>query len=113
MEQETGQPPATAGSAAGAFDIEHLARLARIELGDAEKARLAAELETVVRHFDALKRVDVTGVEPSAHAFPVFCGPRDDTADAAGLLDAGALGEIAPVFRDGQVLVPRVVDDGG
>jgi aspartyl-tRNA(Asn)/glutamyl-tRNA(Gln) amidotransferase subunit C len=96
-----------------AIDIDHLAKLARIALSDSEKQRFAGELVTVVRYFGELQGVDTEGVEPSAHAFPVFNVLREDTADTAGILDAAALEKIAPAFREEQVLVPRVVDDEG
>jgi aspartyl-tRNA(Asn)/glutamyl-tRNA(Gln) amidotransferase subunit C len=93
------------------INIDHLAKLARIALGDAEKARLAGELGLILDYFEQLKSVDVSGVEPSAHAFPVYNILRDDTPGPT--LGADALRRIAPEFRDDCVVVPRVVDDEG
>jgi aspartyl-tRNA(Asn)/glutamyl-tRNA(Gln) amidotransferase subunit C len=103
--------PAASGAQAAALDIEHIAKLARLALGEDEKRHLASQLAGVVRHFDELKSVNVDGVEPSAHAFPVFNVLREDTPGP--LLDTEALARLAPAFRDGQVAVPRVVDDAG
>ncbi|MDR1816755.1 MAG: Asp-tRNA(Asn)/Glu-tRNA(Gln) amidotransferase subunit GatC [Puniceicoccales bacterium] len=95
------------------LDIEYLSKLARIALTETEKTRLAGELGAVIGYFDELAGIATDGVEPSAHAFPVHSVLREDAADAATMLDAAALEAVAPAFRDGQVLVPRVVDDAG
>jgi aspartyl-tRNA(Asn)/glutamyl-tRNA(Gln) amidotransferase subunit C len=44
-------------------DIEHIARLARLELNDTEKSQYATELSQVFEFFDMLNEVDVSGVE--------------------------------------------------
>lgn len=88
--------------------MEHIAKLARIALSEREKTRFSRELGAILNYFDILKSVNVDGVEPSAHAFPVYNVLRDDTT--APMLDTAALQRIAPAFHDDQVLVPRVVD---
>jgi aspartyl-tRNA(Asn)/glutamyl-tRNA(Gln) amidotransferase subunit C len=93
------------------IDIDHLAKLARIALSDAEKTRLTGELGVILDYFKKLETADVAGVEPSAHAFPVFNVLREDAPGP--VLDTAALAGIAPAFRDDQVVVPRVVDDEG
>lgn len=89
--------------------MEHIANLARIALTAEEKTRFSRELGAILDYFDILKSVNVDGVEPSAHAFPVYNVLRDDAS--APTLDTAALQRIAPAFRDDQILVPRVVDD--
>lgn len=93
------------------IDMNHLAKLARIALSEEEKARFGRELSVILDYFDQLKAVNVGGVEPSSHAFPVYNILRDDTPGPT--LDIAALQRIAPAFRDEQVVVPRVVDDEG
>ncbi|MDR2862828.1 MAG: Asp-tRNA(Asn)/Glu-tRNA(Gln) amidotransferase subunit GatC [Puniceicoccales bacterium] len=93
------------------IDINHLAKLARIALSDEEKIRFAHELGGILSYFEQLKQVNVEGVAPSAHAFPVYDMLRED--EAGPLLDTDALQRIAPAFRDAQVVVPRIVDDEG
>lgn len=91
--------------------MDHLAKLARIALTEDEKARFGVQLGDIVRYFDQLNTVNVEGVEPSAHAFPVHNVLRPDATGPT--LEVGALERIAPAFRDGQVVVPRIVDDEG
>ena len=93
------------------IDMDHLTKLARIALSEEEKARFGGELGTILNYFDQLKSVDVSGVEPSAHAFPVYNVLREDVPGPS--LDVEMLLRIAPQSRDRQVVVPRVVDDEG
>lgn len=90
------------------IDIDHLANLARIALTPEEKARFASQLGDVLGYIEQLKSVDVSGVEPTAHATPVFNVLQDDIA-RPGLSVEDALRN-APARRDQGVLVPRVVE---
>lgn len=47
-------------------EVEHIAKLARIELKDKEKEKLAQEMSAILGYIDKLNEVDVTGVEPTA-----------------------------------------------
>lgn len=46
--------------------LEHLAKLARIELSAAEKERLAKDLSNILDHFSELQTLDTSLVEPAA-----------------------------------------------
>ena len=96
-------------SAPDDFNIDYVARLARIELGAEEKARYAAQLGDVIRYFEQLKAVDVSGVEPTAHAFDLFNVWQPDVPGAQ-LTPEQALGNV-PAQRHQQVVVPKVIDE--
>jgi aspartyl-tRNA(Asn)/glutamyl-tRNA(Gln) amidotransferase subunit C len=51
-----------------AFDVRYTAQLARLNLSDEEVAKFQAQLSQVLEYVEKLKQVDVTGVEPTAHA---------------------------------------------
>jgi len=91
------------------IDIAHVAALARIELSDAEKQKFAGDFQTILGFFEKLNAVDVSALEPCAHAFPVFNVLRDDVPTET--LPTDALLKNAPAARDDQIVVPRVVDD--
>ena len=59
-------------AAAPDLDVRYVARLARLELSDAEVAQYQAQLSDVLKFVEALRQVDVSDVEPTAHASPVF-----------------------------------------
>ena len=90
------------------LDIDYVANLARITLGPAEKEKFSRQLGDILHYVDKLKQVDVSGVEPMAHASPVFNVWAADTA-RAGLPVEAALHN-APARRDNQVVVPKVVE---
>lgn len=89
-------------------DVARLALLARLELHEEEKARLATELGRIVGYVDELAAVDVTGVEPMTHAVPTTLTLRPDVAqeEVAGRRAlAGSAG-----YDDGLVRVPKIVE---
>ena len=57
---------------APAFNLEYVANLARLALSAAEQRKIAQQLGDILQYVEKLKQVDVTGVEPMAHAAPVF-----------------------------------------
>ena len=90
------------------LNIDRIANLARIALTPEEKTKFAAQLTDVLANIEKLKQVDVTGVEPTAHAFPVYNVWADDVAQA-GLSVDDALRN-APAKRDNMIVVPKVVE---
>jgi aspartyl-tRNA(Asn)/glutamyl-tRNA(Gln) amidotransferase subunit C len=59
-------------------DVEHVARLARLSLSEAEKELYAVQLSRIIENFNELSAVDTTGIEPMAHVLPVVNVLRDD-----------------------------------
>jgi aspartyl-tRNA(Asn)/glutamyl-tRNA(Gln) amidotransferase subunit C len=90
------------------LNIDHVANLARLALTPEEKAKFSAQLTDVLAYIEQLKKVDVTGVEPTAHAFPVYNVWADDVAQP-GLSVEAAL-KNAPAQRNNMVAVPKVVE---
>ncbi len=95
-------------SSASDLDIDHVAKLARLALTAEEKAKFSQQLGDVLHHIEQLAKVDVTGVEPTAHAFPIVNVWADDVAQA-GLTVEAALRN-APAQRDNMIVVPKVVE---
>jgi aspartyl-tRNA(Asn)/glutamyl-tRNA(Gln) amidotransferase subunit C len=94
--------------AAPDLDIDHVAKLARLALTPEEKAKFARQLGEVLHHIEQLAKVDVTGVEPTAHAFPIVNVWAEDIA-RPGLSVEAALRN-APAQRDHLIVVPKVVE---
>lgn len=92
----------------GDFDIDHVATLARIALTTDEKAKFASQLGDVLAYIAQLKEVDVSGVEATAHAFPVVNVWADDVPQP-GLPVEAAL-QNAPARQGALFVVPQVVD---
>jgi aspartyl-tRNA(Asn)/glutamyl-tRNA(Gln) amidotransferase subunit C len=90
------------------LDIDHVAKLARLALTAGEKAEYARQLGDVLHHIEQLAKVDVSNVEPTAHAFAVHNVWADDIAQP-GLPVEAALRN-APAQRDHMIVVPKVVE---
>jgi aspartyl-tRNA(Asn)/glutamyl-tRNA(Gln) amidotransferase subunit C len=56
----------------------HVAKLARLALSDAHLEKLATQLESILEYVNQIGRVDVSGVEPMAHALPLHNVLRAD-----------------------------------
>lgn len=95
-------------SSAPNLDLEHVAKLARLALTPAEKEQFSQQLGDVLQHIEQLAKVDVTGIEPTAHAFPVVNVWAEDVA-RPGLPVEAALRN-APAQRDHLIVVPKVVE---
>ena len=95
-------------SSAPQLNIDHIAKLARLALTPGEKATFSQQLGDVLHHIEQLSKVDVSGVEPTAHAFAVTNVWGDDVA-RPGLPVDQALRN-APAQRDNMIVVPKVVE---
>ena len=91
------------------IDVRYVANLARLELTDEEVATFQPQLEAILRHVESLSQLDVSGIEPTAHAGAVFGKMRDDRPHAS--LTAAAVLQNAPDHAQGQIRVPTVVTD--
>ena len=91
------------------IDIDYVANLARLDLSDEEKLKFGSQLKDILGYFEKLNTIDVEGVEPMAHAHEVSNVWRE--GDVPGkTFDPQVLSEMAPEFRDNQVVVPKVVE---
>ena len=90
------------------FDIKYIAHLARLSLTAEEEQKLSAQLSSVLSYIEKLKEVDVSGVEPTAHAFPLVNVTRPDEIKPS-LSNEDALRN-APAHSNGLFIVPKIVE---
>ena len=90
------------------FDIKYVAHLARISLTPAEEEKIGGQLKNVLEYIEKLKELDVTDVEPTAHAVPLTNVTRPDVVTGS-LPQAEALRN-APARANGLFLVPKIVE---
>jgi aspartyl-tRNA(Asn)/glutamyl-tRNA(Gln) amidotransferase subunit C len=89
-------------------DVQHVARLARLGLEDAEIDRLASELDHILGAMQALAQLDTSAIPPTAQVIPLRNVMRDDAARPS--LPVDEILRNAPATRDGYFLVPPVLD---
>ena len=93
---------------AGEIDVKYVAHLARLSLTPEEEQTLSAQLGSILGYIEKLKEVDVTGVEPTAHAFPLVNVTRPDETRPS-ISNEDAL-QNAPSKANGLFIVPKIVE---
>lgn len=59
-------------------EVEHVARLARLDLAPEEKERMRSQLDAILTYIDKLRQLPTEGVEPTSHAIPIVNVMRED-----------------------------------
>jgi len=90
------------------FDVKYVAHLARISLSPDEEQKLGAQLGNILGYIEKLKELDVSQVEPTAHAVPLINVTRPDEIRPS-LPTEEALRN-APAQANGLFLVPKIVE---
>lgn len=88
--------------------VEHVARLARLGLAEAEKGELTHQLNRILEHVAVLNRLDTEGVEPTFHVLDLKNVLRIDQPGES-LRREGALAN-APEAQDGCFKVPKITE---
>jgi len=79
-------------------EVEHVARLAHLELSEDEKERMVRDLNRILDYVECLEGVDVAGIDP-ASSLSVETPLREDRV--SGCLDPGvAIGGAPAADRD-------------
>jgi len=94
--------------ATGEIDVKYVAHLARISLSPAEEQKLGAQIGGILGYIEKLKQLDVSQVEPTAHAVPLINVTRPDEIRPS-LPTEEALRN-APAQANGLFLVPKIVE---
>jgi aspartyl-tRNA(Asn)/glutamyl-tRNA(Gln) amidotransferase subunit C len=90
------------------IDVKYVAHLARLSLSPDEEQKIGAQLSNILGYIEKLKEVDVTGVEPTAHAFPLINVTRPDEVRPS-ISHEEALRN-APAQANGLFIVPKIVE---
>ena len=92
------------------IDIEHVAKLARLELTDDEKTTLRDQLGVILEHAAAVSSVATDDVPPAASAIPRANVFREDSPEPS-ITHEAALAN-APAHADGRFMVPKIAETG-
>jgi aspartyl-tRNA(Asn)/glutamyl-tRNA(Gln) amidotransferase subunit C len=90
-------------------EVEHVARLARLDLSPEEKERMRSQLDAILTYIDKLRQLPTEGVEPTSHAIPIVNVMREDEVrpcfPVADML-ANAPERDSDLFR-----VPKIIEE--
>jgi len=94
--------------AAVEIDVKYVAHLARIALTPDEEKKLATQLGGILGYIEKLNELDVTGIEPTAHAVPLVNVTRTDEVRPS--LPHEEAMRNAPRQANGLFIVPKIVE---
>jgi aspartyl/glutamyl-tRNA(Asn/Gln) amidotransferase C subunit len=90
-------------------EVRHVARLARLQLDDAELMAFQGELNSLLGHFEDIQSIDTSGLDPKPHAVALR---NVWAADVAGpVLQRDAALRNAPASKAGLFIVPTIIEE--
>lgn len=101
----------TSGTPQSEIDVRKIARLARLEVSDADVPALTRELASILGHARGLDALDLDGVEPLSHPSDLDAPLAEDIA--GGESPHEALEKIAPSMDGPFIQVPKVLGGQG
>ncbi|MCH8987021.1 Asp-tRNA(Asn)/Glu-tRNA(Gln) amidotransferase subunit GatC [Patescibacteria group bacterium] len=91
--------------------VQHIAKLARIELTEKEVEQFQKELSSILDYFSVLKKVDVSKVEPMTHSVLLENVVRMDKARRQNNEVLRKLMEAAPQRKDRFFKIKSILND--
>ena len=89
-------------------DVEHVARLARLELDSGEKALFVGQMNAILGYVEKLNELNTEGIVPTSHAVPMENAFREDSVKPSigtGKALANAPDPVLSFYR-----VPKVIE---
>lgn len=90
-------------------DVEHLARLARLQLSEDELDHYSGQLDVILQSVARVSEVAADDIPPTSHPIPVENVYRDDIAKPG--LERADVAASAPAWEDDRFRVPRILDE--
>jgi aspartyl-tRNA(Asn)/glutamyl-tRNA(Gln) amidotransferase subunit C len=89
-------------------EVRHVAKLAAIEVKDAEIPKLKEEINAILTYVERLSEIPTRGVQPTYHVHGISNVFRDDVRQASFTTDE--LQQNAPDFAEGFFRVPQIIN---
>ncbi|MEB3102144.1 Asp-tRNA(Asn)/Glu-tRNA(Gln) amidotransferase subunit GatC [Ferviditalea candida] len=89
-------------------DVEHVAKLARLELSEPEKRQFTEQLNKILNFMEKLNELDTDNVKPTSHVLQLSDVMREDEVRPSWPIDK--VMRNAPDEEDGQFRVPAILD---
>lgn len=89
-------------------DVEHVAKLARLELSEPEKQQFTEQLNKILNFMDKLNELDTENVKPTSHVIQLSDVTREDEVRPSWPIDK--VMQNAPDEEEGQFRVPAILD---
>ncbi len=90
-------------------DVEHVARLARLEFTEEEKVKLVHQLNDILGYMEKLNKLDTSNVEPLSQVIELSNVMREDEVKPS--LPRAEVLKNAPEKNEQFFKVPKVIGD--
>ena len=90
------------------IDVKYVAHLARLGLTPEEERKFGSQLGQVLGYIETLREVDVSQVDPTAHAVPMVNVTRPDEVHPSLPIEEALRN--APARANGLFIVPKIVE---
>ena len=90
-------------------EVEKVAKLARLELTDAEKTAFTKQLSQILTHMETLNQYDTAGVEPTATVLGQVNVFRADEVRPSLPVEKAVAN--APESAEGFFVVPKIIEE--
>lgn len=89
--------------------VDHVARLARLDLSVEERERMSAELTQILEHAERIQALELDDVEPTSHSIPLRNVMRPDEVKPSLTRDEALAN--APEAEEQRFKVPRIIEE--
>ncbi|MBN40095.1 MAG: Asp-tRNA(Asn)/Glu-tRNA(Gln) amidotransferase GatCAB subunit C [Acidimicrobiaceae bacterium] len=90
-------------------EVAHVAHLARLRLSDQELEIFTRQLGAVLEHAKDVEALQLDGIEPMSHPFPLENVTRED--EVGEMLEREKVLDQAPAAEDGRFQVPQILGE--
>jgi aspartyl-tRNA(Asn)/glutamyl-tRNA(Gln) amidotransferase subunit C len=90
-------------------EVEHVAKLARLDITESEKETFSKQLSSILTYIEELKSWDTTGVEPTATVLEQTNVLREDRARQSLVVEQVVMN--APDSDGGYFRVPKILEE--
>ena len=88
--------------------ITKISDLARLELTDQEKTEFTKQLSDIISYVEKINELDTSRTAPADHIVDLKNVFREDQKEES--LDREAIKKIAPLFENGHIVVPKIIE---
>lgn len=92
-------------------EVEHIAKLARLNLTEKEKEKFQRELSLILDYIEKLKEINVKNIKPTSHPFEIENIKRKDLPGAIDEKTAKNLLSLSPFLKDSYIKVKKILKD--
>jgi len=90
-------------------EVQHIAKLARLDLSQAEIEKYRKELSAILDYIEKLKKLEVAEIQPTSHPLKVENVMREDRENEKLKIKNEKLMELAPETKNGYVKVKSIL----